>query len=120
MQDMEFTVQEGKLYMLQCRSGKRTGAAAIKMAVDMVAEKMITKETAISRVKPDQIDSLLHPTFNKAELAKGIKIATGLNASPGAACGQIVFTAAEAEKWAAKMATAIEGSNEYETYKKML
>ena len=100
MQDMEFTVQEGKLYMLQCRSGKRTGAAAIKMAVDMVAEKMITKETAISRVKPDQIDSLLHPTFNKAELAKGIKIATGLNASPGAACGQIVFTAAEAEKWA--------------------
>ena len=100
MQDMEFTVQEGKLYMLQCRSGKRTGAAAVKMAVDMVAEKMISKETAITRVKPDQIDSLLHPTFNKAELSKGIKIASGLNASPGAACGQIVFTAAEAEKWA--------------------
>ncbi|MCR5613325.1 pyruvate, phosphate dikinase [Treponema sp.] len=100
MQDMEFTVQEGKLYMLQCRNGKRTGAAAVKMAVDMVAEKLITKEMAIARVKPDQIDSLLHPTFNKAELAKGVKIASGLNASPGAACGQIVFTAADAEKWA--------------------
>ncbi len=100
MQDMEFTIQQGKLYMLQCRNGKRTGAAAIKMAVDMVAEKLITKEMAINRVEPQHIDQLLHPTFNKAELAKGVKIASGLNASPGAACGQIVFTAADAEAWA--------------------
>ncbi len=100
MQDMEFTVEEGKLYMLQCRNGKRTGAAAVKIAVDMVAEKLITKEMAINRVEPQHVDQLLHPTFNKAELAKGIKIASGLNASPGAACGQIVFTAAAAEEWA--------------------
>ena len=100
MQDMEFTVEEGKLYMLQCRNGKRTGAAAVKIAVDMVAEKLITKEMAINRVEPQHVDQLLHPTFNKAELAKGIKIAAGLNASPGAACGQIVFTAAAAEEWA--------------------
>ena len=100
MQDMEFTVEEGKLYMLQCRNGKRTGAAAVKIAVDMVAEKLITKDMAINRVEPQHVDQLLHPTFNKAELAKGIKIASGLNASPGAACGQIVFTAAAAEEWA--------------------
>ncbi|MBR5933839.1 MAG: pyruvate, phosphate dikinase [Treponema sp.] len=99
MQDMEFTIQQGKLYMLQCRNGKRTGAAAVKMAVDMVAEKLITKETAINRVEPQHIDQLLHPAFNKAALANATKIASGLNASPGAACGQIVFTAADAEEW---------------------
>ena len=99
MQDMEFTIQQGKLYMLQCRNGKRTGAAAVKMAVDMVAEKLITKEMAINRVEPQHIDQLLHPTFNKAALANAVKVASGLNASPGAACGQIVFTAAEAEEW---------------------
>ncbi|MDE5899298.1 MAG: pyruvate, phosphate dikinase [Treponemataceae bacterium] len=100
MQDMEFTVEEGKLFMLQCRNGKRTGAAAVKMAVDMVGEGLIDKETAIKRVEPQHIDQLLHPAFDKAALAKGVKIASGLNASPGAACGQIVFTAEDAEKWA--------------------
>jgi len=100
MQDMEFTVQQGKLYFLQCRNGKRTGAAAVKMAVDMVAEGLIDKKTAINRVEPQHIDQLLHPAFNKAALSKGVKIAEGLNASPGAACGQIVYTAEDAEKWA--------------------
>ncbi len=99
MQDMEFTVQEGKLYMLQCRNGKRTGAAAVKMAVDMVAEKLITKETAITRVKPDQLDQLLHPQFEAKALKAATPIAEALNASPGAGAGQIVFTAEEAVEW---------------------
>ena len=99
MQDMEFTVQEGKLYMLQCRNGKRTGAAAVKMAVDMVAEKLITKETAITRVKPDQLDQLLHPHFEAKALKAATPIAEALNASPGAGAGQIVFTAEEAVEW---------------------
>lgn len=100
MQDMEFTVQQGKLYMLQCRNGKRTGAAAVKMAVDMVKEKLITKEVAVTRVDADQIDQLLHPMLDAAAAKKAKQIATGLNASPGAGCGQIVFTADEAEKQA--------------------
>ena len=99
MQDMEFTVQEGKLFMLQCRSGKRTGPAAVKMAVDMVAEKMITKEQALLRVKPDQLDQLLHPQFDTKALKAAKPLAEALNASPGAGCGQIVFTAEEAVKW---------------------
>ncbi len=99
MQDMEFTVQEGKLYMLQCRNGKRTGAAAVKMAVDMVGEKLITKEQALLRVKPDQLDQLLHPQFNAKELKSRSPIAEALNASPGAGAGQIVFTAEEAMEW---------------------
>jgi len=98
MQDMEFTVQQGKLYMLQCRDGKRTGAAAVKMAVDMVNEKLITKETAVNRVDAGQIDQLLHPMIDNAAAKKAEKLAEGLNASPGAGCGQIVFTADEAEK----------------------
>ena len=96
MQDMEFTVQEGKLFMLQCRNGKRTGPAAVKMAVDMVAEKLITKEQALLRVKPDQLDQLLHPQFDAKALKAAKALADGLNASPGAGCGQIVFTAEEA------------------------
>ncbi len=99
MQDMEFTVQEGKLYMLQCRNGKRTGAAAVKMAVDMVGEGLITKEEALLRVKPDQLDQLLHPQFDAKALKAAKPLASALNASPGAGCGQIVFTAEEAVEW---------------------
>ena len=99
MQDMEFTVQEGKLFMLQCRNGKRTGPAAVKMAVDMVAEGMITKEEALLRVKPDQLDQLLHPQFDAKALKAAKPLAEALNASPGAGCGQIVFTADEAVEW---------------------
>lgn len=100
MQDMEFTVEEGKLFMLQCRNGKRTGAAAVKMAVDMVAEKLITKEQALLRVEPTQLNQLLLPQLDPAAVKKATELATGLNASPGAGCGQIVFTAEEAVKWA--------------------
>ena len=100
MQDMEFTVEEGKLFMLQCRNGKRTGAAAVKMAVDMVAEGLITKEQALLRVEPEQLNQLLLPQLDKEAVKKATEIAAGLNASPGAGCGQIVFTADEAEAWA--------------------
>ncbi|MBB5218854.1 pyruvate,orthophosphate dikinase [Treponema rectale] len=99
MQDMEFTVEEGKLYMLQCRNGKRTGPAAVRMAVEMVGEKLITKEQALLRVKPDQLDQLLHPQFEAKALKAATPIAEALNASPGAGCGQIVFTAEEAVEW---------------------
>lgn len=95
MQDMEFTIENGKLYMLQTRNGKRTAAAAIKVAVDLVSEGMISKEEAILRVEPKQLDQLLHPTF-KAETLKSVTpIAKGLAASPGAAAGRIYFTAEE-------------------------
>jgi pyruvate,orthophosphate dikinase len=100
MQDMEFTVEEGTLYMLQCRNGKRTGAAAVKMAVDMVAEKLITKEEALCRVEPEQLDQLLHPGLDPKAVKTAEVLADGLNASPGAGSGQIVFTAEEAEAWA--------------------
>ena len=99
MQDMEFTIQEGKLYMLQTRNGKRTGAAAIKMAVDMVEEKLIDKKTALLRVEPNQLDQLLHPSFKAGQ--KRTVLAKGLNASPGASVGKAVFSAAEAEEMAA-------------------
>ena len=99
MQDMEFTIQEGRLFMLQTRNGKRTGAAAIKIACDMFDEGMITKEEAILRVEPKQLDDLLHPQFDSEELKKAEVVAKGLAASPGAACGQVVFTAAEAIEW---------------------
>ena len=100
MQDIEFTMQEGTLYMLQTRTGKRNGVAAIKMAVDMCNEKLIKKDEALMRVKPTQLDELLHPMIdpNKEKTAK--KLATGLPAGPGGANGQIVFTADAAEKWA--------------------
>ncbi|MFA4844330.1 MAG: pyruvate, phosphate dikinase [Candidatus Margulisiibacteriota bacterium] len=98
MQDIEFTIQKGKLWMLQTRNGKRTAAAALKIACDMVAEKLIDKRTAILRVGPEQIDQLLHPTFDPK--AKKEVIAKGLPASPGAASGQVVFHADDAEAWA--------------------
>ena len=100
MQDIEFTIQEGKLYMLQCRVGKRTAAAAVKIAVDLVKERLIGKEEAVLRVAPSQLDQLLHPRVDAT--AKPQKIAKGLPASPGAAVGKVVFTAAEAEEAAAK------------------
>ncbi len=100
MQDMEFTIQQGKLYMLQTRNGKRTGLAAVRVAVDMVREGVISKEEALLRVGPDQLDQLLHPMIDPKARRTLKPMAKGLNASPGAASGQIVFDAAEAEKWA--------------------
>ncbi len=102
MQDMEFTIQDGKLWMLQTRSGKRTGAAMVKMAVDMLAEGMIDEETAILRQEPNKLDELLHPVFDTAAIAAAKELSKGLPASPGAATGQIVFSAEAAEKWAAE------------------
>ncbi len=99
MQDMEFTVQQGTLYILQTRSGKRTGQAAVKCAVDMVGEKLITKNEAVMRVTPDQLDQLLHPMIAPKAVKTAKPLTKGLNASPGAACGQIVYTADEAEMW---------------------
>ena len=99
MQDMEFTVQQGKLFILQTRNGKRTGQAAVKCAVDMVEEKLITKEEALLRVSPDQLDQLLHPMINPKTIKSVEALTKGLNASPGAACGQIVYTADEADAW---------------------
>ena len=96
MQDMEFTVEEGKFFMLQTRNGKRTAEAAVKVAVDMVNEEKIDKETAIMRIAPEQIDQLLHPAFDAEELKKHTPIGKGLPASPGAACGEIVFSADDA------------------------
>ena len=96
MQDMEFTVERGKLYMLQTRNGKRTAAAAVKIAVDMVNEGLIDQKTAVTRLEPSQIDQLLHPTFDQEGLKSAKKLATGLPASPGAACGKIYFHAEEA------------------------
>ncbi|MDR1900549.1 MAG: pyruvate, phosphate dikinase, partial [Treponema sp.] len=99
MQDMEFTVQQGELFLLQTRNGKRAGAAAVKCAVDMVAEKLIDKNTAVLRVSPAHLDQLLHPMIDPAAVKSAKSITRGLNASPGAACGQIVFTAHDAELW---------------------
>ena len=93
MQDMEFTIENGKLFMLQTRNGKRTAQAALKVAVDMVEEGMLTKEEAILKVEPKQLDQLLHPTFDAESLKTGKVIACGLAASPGAACGKIYFSA---------------------------
>ena len=100
MQDMEFTVENGKLYMLQCRSGKRTAQAALKIACDLVDEGMRTEEEAVSMIDPRNLDTLLHPQFDTAALKKAEPIGKGLGASPGAACGKIVFTAEDAESWA--------------------
>ncbi len=99
MQDIEFTVEKGKLYLLQTRSGKRTAKAAIKIAVDMVKEGLITKEEAILRVEPKHVETVLHPMFDPAEKAKAKVIAKGLPASPGAATGKAVFNAKVAEEW---------------------
>ena len=100
MQDMEFTIQDRKLYMLQTRNGKRTAAAALKVAVDLVDEGMITEQEAVLRVEPKQLDALLHPQFDAAALKKAEVIGKGLAASPGAACGRVVFTAEDAKEWA--------------------
>ena len=102
MQDMEFTIEDGKLYMLQTRNGKRTAAAALKVAVDLVDEGMIDEKEAVCRVEPKQLDALLHPTFDAEALKKATVVGKGLAASPGAACGQVVFTAEEAKEWAAR------------------
>ena len=102
MQDMEFTIEEGKLYFLQTRNGKRTAQAALKIAVDLVSEGMLSKEEAILKVEPKQLDSLLHPTFEASALKNTKEIAKGLPASPGAACGKIAFTAEEAKERAEK------------------
>jgi pyruvate,orthophosphate dikinase len=99
MQDMEFTIQQGKLYILQTRNGKRTGRAAVKIAVDLVNDGLLTKETAVLRVSPAQLDQLLHPMIDLKIKKDTAPIAKGLNASPGAACGKIVFTAQDAEDW---------------------
>lgn len=101
MQDMEITIEEGKLYFLQTRNGKRTAQAALKIAVDLVEEGMLTKEQAILKVEPKQLDTLLHPAFYTEDLKKAVPMAKGLPASPGAACGKIAFTADEAKDRAA-------------------
>ncbi len=100
MQDMEFTIENGKLYMLQTRNGKRTAAAALKIAVDLVDEGKISEEEAVLRVDPKQLDALLHPQFDVEALKKAQPIGKGLAASPGAACGRCVFTAEDAKEWA--------------------
>ena len=100
VQDFEFTIQDGKLYMLQTRNGKRTGPAAVRIAVDMVNEGLITKEEAVQRVDPQQLDQLLHPVLDPASKKSLATIAKGLPASPGAAVGRVVFTADEAVKQA--------------------
>ena len=100
MQDMEFTIEDKKLYMLQTRNGKRTAAAAMKIACDLVDEGMISEKEAVAMIDPKSLDALLHPTFDPAALKKAKVIGTGLAASPGAACGKIVFTAETATEWA--------------------
>jgi pyruvate,orthophosphate dikinase len=102
MQDMEFTVQEGKLWFLQTRNGKRTGAAMVKIAIDMLHQGMIDEKTALLRVDPIKLDELLHPIFDKAALKSAKVIAKGLAASPGAATGRVVFNADDAAEWAAR------------------
>ena len=102
MQDMEFTIEDKKLYMLQTRNGKRTAAAAIKIACDLVDEGMITEKEAVLMIDPRNLDALLHPTFDAKALKAAEPIGKALPASPGAACGKIVFTAEDAKAWAAK------------------
>ncbi len=107
MQDIEFTIQEGKLYMLQCRGGKRTGTAALNMAMDMLDERLIDVRTAVMRLKPAQLDELLHPIVDPAAEKTVKPLARGLPAGPGGACGQIVFTAAAAVAWAKQGKTVL-------------
>ncbi|MDY3304083.1 MAG: pyruvate, phosphate dikinase [Clostridia bacterium] len=102
MQDMEFTIQDRKLYMLQTRNGKRTAQAALKIACDLVDEGMITEKEAVLMIDPRNLDTLLHPQFDAAELKKAVPVGRALGASPGAACGKIVFTAEDAKEWAAR------------------
>ncbi len=100
MQDLEFTIQDGKLWLLQTRNGKRTGAAMVKIAMDLMREGKISKKTALMRIEPNKLDELLHPVFEGDSVKKAVTVAQGLPASPGAATGQIVFHADEAEEWA--------------------
>ena len=102
MQDMEFTIEDKKLYMLQTRNGKRTAQAALKIACDLVDEGMITEEKAVAMIDPRNLDTLLHPQFDAAALKAAAPVAKALGASPGAACGKIVFTAEDAKEWAAR------------------
>ncbi len=102
MQDMEFTVENGKLYMLQCRNGKRTAQAALKIACDLVDEGMIDEKQAVLMIDPRNLDTLLHPQFDAGKLKAATPIGKGLGASPGAACGKIVFSAEDAKEWAAR------------------
>ena len=102
MQDMEFTVEHGKLFMLQTRNGKRTAAAALKIACDLVDEGMISEQQAVAMIDPRNLDTLLHPQFDPEALKKATPVASALPASPGAACGRIVFTAEDAKEWAAR------------------
>ena len=102
MQDMEFTVENGKLYMLQCRNGKRTAQAALKIACDLVDEGMIDEKQAVLMIDPRNLDTLLHPQFDAAALKAATPIGKGLGASPGAACGKVVFTAEDAKEWKAR------------------
>jgi len=102
MLDIEFTIQEGKLYMLQCRVGKRNGPAAVKMAIDMFKEKIISKEEAVLRVRPEQLDELLHPMIDVNVEKKAVILGKGLPAGPGGAVGQVVFTSEDAVKWFAE------------------
>ena len=99
MQDMEFTVQEGKLWFLQTRNGKRTGAAMVKIAIDLLHQGMIDEKTALNRIEPNKLDELLHPVFDKKAEKQAKVWVKGLPASPGAATGQIVFFADDAAKW---------------------
>ncbi|MDF1518753.1 MAG: PEP/pyruvate-binding domain-containing protein, partial [Lutibacter sp.] len=112
MQDMEFTIQEGKLWMLQTRNGKRTGAAMVKIAMDLLKEDLITEKEAILRIEPNKLDELLHPVFDPKALKKASVIAQGLPASPGAASGQLVFFADEAPKYKNSILARIETSPE--------
>ena len=100
MQDMEFTIQDGKLWMLQTRNGKRTGAAMVKIAMDLLRDGVIDEKTVLKRMEPQKLDELLHPVFDKSAIKKAKVVAKGLPASPGAASGQVVFSADEAEAWA--------------------
>ena len=112
MQDLEFTIQEGKLWLLQTRSGKRTGAAMVKIAMDMLDQKIIDKKAALTRIEPNKLEELLHPVFDQDAIKKANVLAKGLPASPGAATGQIVFHADEASKYDTSILVRIETSPE--------
>lgn len=112
MQDLEFTIQDGKLWLLQTRNGKRTGAAMVKLAVDMLNEGMINEKTALLRIEPNKLDELLHPIFDNVAIANAVTLAKGLPASPGAATGRIVFFADEADKYEDSILVRIETSPE--------
>jgi pyruvate,orthophosphate dikinase len=107
MQDMEFTIEKGKLWMLQTRDGKRTAQAAVRIAVDMAEEGLIDRQTAVLRVSPEQVDFFLHPQFDAKATAGGTFLARGLNVSPGAAVGQVAFDADMAEAWAKNEGKAV-------------